>query len=135
MKVLLVNGSPHANGNTYIALNEMVKEFEKEEIPTIYANLLERTSSKINQNAKNIEKIAITDTYTVASKVKEMFKELIRKKSFNFNKMFSIKKKNKQEVVTAFTGLLELSRRSKVTTEQEKQFGDITVKKKKRKAS
>lgn len=34
MKVLLVNGSPHANGNTYIALNEMVKEFEKEEIET-----------------------------------------------------------------------------------------------------
>ena len=111
------------------------QKFEKEEIPTIYANLIERTSSKINQNAKNIEKIAITDTYTVASKVKEMFKELIRKKSFNFNKMFSIRKKNKQEVVTAFTGLLELSRRSKVTTEQEKQFGDITVKKKKRKAS
>ena len=114
---------------------EIEQKFEKEEIPTIYANLLERTSSKINQNAKNIEKIAITDTYTVASKVKEMFKELIRKKSFNFNKMFSIKKKNKQEVVTAFTGLLELSRRSKVTTEQEKQFGDITVRKKKRKAS
>ena len=32
MKVLIVNGSPHANGNTSIALNEMKKEFEKNDI-------------------------------------------------------------------------------------------------------
>ena len=32
MKVLLVNGSPRANGNTATALNEMVKVFEKEGI-------------------------------------------------------------------------------------------------------
>ena len=41
--------------------------------------------------------------------------------------MFSIKKHNKNEVVTAFTGLLEMSRRSKVLTEQDELFGDITV--------
>ena len=81
--------------------------------------------------ALNIEKIAITDTYTVVSKVKEMFKELIRNKSFVFNKLFSIQKHNRQEVVTAFSGLLELSRRSKVETEQDGLFGDINVKRKK----
>ena len=43
--------------------------------------------------------------------------------------MFSIKKHNKQEVVTAFSGLLELSRRNKVKTIQEELFGDITVNK------
>lgn len=32
MKVLIINGSPRANGNTAIALNEMVKVFEKEGI-------------------------------------------------------------------------------------------------------
>ncbi len=107
-------------------------EFNEETIPTIYADLLERTSNKINQNAKNIEKIAITDTYTVASKVKEIFKALIKENKFVFNKLFSIKKRNKQEVVTAFTGLLELSRRSKVMTSQKEQFGDITVEKRKK---
>lgn len=30
MKVLLINGSPHSNGNTSIALNEMIKIFEAE---------------------------------------------------------------------------------------------------------
>ena len=105
------------------------KDYDKNVIPDIYKNVIEKNASKINQNAKNIEKIAITDNYTVASKVRQMFKVLIKQKQFIFNKLFSIKKHNKQEVVTAFSGLLELSRRSKVKTDQEKLFGDILVKK------
>ena len=106
--------------------------YEKEVIPQIYKELIERNKVKLNQNAKNIEKIAIVENYTVASKVKEMFKVLVKQKSFVFNKLFSIKKHNKQEVVTAFSGLLELSRRSKVETTQEEIFGDITVEEKKK---
>jgi len=34
MKVLLINGSPKENGNTFIALNEMVKVFHEEGIET-----------------------------------------------------------------------------------------------------
>ena len=34
MKVLLINGSPKANGNTSIALNEMVKVFHEEGVET-----------------------------------------------------------------------------------------------------
>lgn len=103
--------------------------FETKLIPEIYKELVERNSEKLNQNAKNIEKIAIVENYTVAGKVKEMFKVLVKQKRFVFNKLFSIKKHNKQEVVTAFSGLLELSRRNKVETSQEELFGDITVEK------
>ena len=39
MKVLIINGSPRVNGNTTIALNEMVKVFEKEEIETEVAQI------------------------------------------------------------------------------------------------
>ena len=105
------------------------KDYDKELVPKIYKGIVEINNEKVNQNAKNIEKIAITDNYTVASKVKEMFKVLVKQKRFIFNKMFSIKKHNKQEVVTAFSGLLELSRRSKVETIQEELFGDIIVNK------
>ena len=108
---------------------KLEKDYDKELIPKIYKNIVEINNEKVNQNAKNIEKIAITDNYTVASKVKEMFKVLVKQKRFIFNKMFSIKKHNKQEVVTAFSGLLELSRRSKVETIQEELFGDIIVNK------
>lgn len=92
-----------------------------------YKNLLERNKEKINVNAANIERIAITETVTVTSKVKDIFRELMKKPRFVFNKLCKSKKYTKLETVTAFTGLLELTRRNKVKTEQEKIFGDITV--------
>jgi segregation and condensation protein A len=110
---------------------QLEREYKKELIPEVYANVVSNNQVRINKNAKNIEKIAITDTYTVGSKVKDMYRELIRHKKFVFNRLFSVKKHNKNEIVTAFSGLLEMSRRSKILTEQEEIFGDITVVKKK----
>ena len=107
------------------------EKYEANIIPTIYETLWNKNQNKINENAKNIEKIAITETYTIVSKVRQMYKELIRNKNFVFNKLFSIQRHNKQEVVTAFSGLLELSRRDKVKTNQLEIFGDINVSRKK----
>ena len=39
MKVLLINGSPKANGNTSIALGEMIKVFEAEGVETNYFHI------------------------------------------------------------------------------------------------
>ncbi len=110
---------------------QLERNYEKNVIPEIYAQIIERNKERVNKNAKNIQKIAITDTYTVGSKVKDMYRELIRNKKFVFNRLFSSKKHNRNEIVTAFTGLLEMSRRSKVSTEQNELFGDITVTKNK----
>lgn len=111
---------------------KLEREYTKDILPEIYNNLVERNKVRLNQNAENIKKIAITDTYTVASKVKEMFRELLHKPKFVFNKMYTLSKCNKQEVVTAFSGLLELTRRDKVTATQEKIFGDIVVERNKK---
>lgn len=105
------------------------KEYNSQIIPEIYKNILQTNTDKINQNASNIEKIAITDTYTVGEKVKDMYRALIKYRKFTFNKLFSLKKHNKNEIVTAFSGLLEMSRRNKVITEQNELFGDIEVEK------
>ena len=110
------------------------KQYEKETIPNIYKQIVDRNNEKINVQAQNIEKIAVMDTYTVASKVKDIFRELIRKPRFIFNKLFTVNTANRQEVVTAFSGLLELSRRNKVLTTQDELFGDITVEKNKKRA-
>lgn len=111
---------------------QLDKNYDMELIPQAYEQIINKNKQKINQNAKNIQKIAITDTYTVGSKVKDMYRELIRNKRFVFNRMFSLQKHNKNEVVTAFSGLLEMSRRNKVLTEQNELFGDITVTKNKK---
>lgn len=111
---------------------KLEKEYTKEVIPEIYNSIVERNKVRLNQNAENIKKIAITDTYTVASKVKEMFRALLKKPKFVFNKMYTLSKCNKVEVVTAFSGLLELTRRDKVIATQEELFGDIVVERNKK---
>lgn len=105
------------------------KKYTIENIINSYSKLLEREEAKKNENAKNIDKIAVHDVYSVSDKVKEIFKELIRKPKFIFGRLFSLKEKPKAEVVTAFSGVLELSRRSKINTEQEELFGDIVISK------
>ncbi len=119
--------------NIELPKQKLEKEYRKDILIELYTQIIENSKNRLNQNAKNIEKIAITDTYTVGSKVKEMFRELLRKPKFIFNKLYKVSESNRNEVVTAFTGLLELSRRSKVITSQEELFGDIVVEKAKRK--
>ena len=108
------------------------KEFKSEDIIEKYKALIERNENKKNENAKNLEKIAIHDTYTVAEKVRDIFRELAKRPKFVFNALFKISEKPKAEVVTAFSGVLELSRRNKVNTNQEKLFGDIIVSRRKK---
>ena len=108
------------------------KDFKPEDIIEKYRDLVRRNEDKKNENAKNIEKIAIHETYTVAEKVKDIFRELSKRPKFVFNSLFKLSERPKEEVVTAFSGVLELSRRNKVNTEQEKLFGDIVVSRRKK---
>ena len=108
---------------------KLEREYDKSTIVEAYENIVKINTEKVNENASNIDKIAITDKYTVASKVKEILKELVNRPKFIFNALFSLNKCEKEEVVTAFSGLLELSRRNKVITNQDRIFGDISVEK------
>lgn len=108
---------------------KLERNYESSVVYEAYKNIVEKNSQRLNQNAKNINKIAITETYTVGDKVKTMFRELLHHKKFVFNNLFSKQKCSRPEIVTAFTGLLELSRRSKVLTNQEELFGNIEVEK------
>lgn len=108
---------------------KLEQNYSKDLIEQSYKNLVEKNKSKINKNAINIEKIAITETVTVTSKVKDIFKELIKKPRFIFSKLCSAKKYTRLETVTAFSGILELTRRNKIKAQQEKNFGDIIVEK------
>lgn len=110
---------------------ELEEQRDYTEIVKIYKKIIANNKVKMNQNADNIEKIAVIENYTVGDTVKTMFRELVRKSNFVFNKLFSLNNCKPQEVVTAFSGLLEMSRRDKVTTNQEELFGDINVYKKK----
>ena len=82
---------------------KLERDYDKQLIIDAYSNVVRVNQEKVNQNASNIEKIAITDKYTVACKVKEMLRELVNRPKFVFNALFSLKKCEKEEVVTAFS--------------------------------
>ncbi len=107
-------------------------QYTEKDIVNIYKEIVERTSVRANRNAKNLEKIALIENYSVGDTVKTMFRALIKNSNFVFNKLFALNKCKPQEVVTAFSGLLEMSRKNKVETKQEILFGDIEVNKKNR---
>jgi segregation and condensation protein A len=115
--------------NIELPKRKIEEEYSKNIIVENYDKLLKRNKEKVNTNANNIEKIAIIETVTVSSKVKDIFRELMKKPKFIFNKLCLNKKYTKLETVTAFTGLLELTRRKKIKANQEKIFGDITIEK------
>ena len=108
---------------------KLEQTFRVDDIVNRYRELVERNENKKNENAANIDKIAIHETYSVSDKVREIFKELVKRPKFVFNKLFSLKEKPKAEVVTAFSGVLELSRRNKIIADQERLFGDIVISK------
>ena len=96
-------------------------------IPDMYATIINREIEKKNKNADNLEKIAVSEKVTIRSKIKEILKQLWNKPTFIFNKIFNSKKQSKTEVVTAFLGLLELSKMNRVKISQNTLFGDIQV--------
>ena len=108
------------------------KTYTSNQIVQAYKDLVERNNNKVNVNATNIEKIAIQEKVTVASKVKDIFKELTKKPKIVFNKLCKTNKYSKLETVTAFSGVLELNRQKTILTNQELLFGDITIEKNKK---
>lgn len=112
---------------------KLENEYGVNNISDMYKQILERNKVRINKNARNIEKIAINDKYSVGDSVKNMYRALLRNSNFIFNNLYSLNKCEPEEIITAFSGLLEMSRRDKVITNQEKLFGDIVVKNKRNK--
>lgn len=106
--------------------------FEPSLIVDTYAAFVRKEIEKKNFNAENINRIAVSEKYTIKSKIKEILKTLWKKPKFIFNKLFNVNKKPKAEVVTAFLSLLELSKLKRISVTQDSLFGDINVEKIKR---
>lgn len=101
-------------------------KFSSKDIFNIYSNVLFRNQNKINKHAKEIEKIAVYEKYSVQDKVKQIVGYLNENKNMIFNNVFNSSCDN-VEIVTAFLGVLELGRMKQVDIEQKYLFSDINV--------
>lgn len=106
---------------------KLEKLYEANVVPDIYSTFLRREIEKKNINADNVNKLAAEEKVTIRSKIKEILKQLWKKPSFIFNKVFNKKTNSKIEIVTAFLSLLELSKMSRIKISQGSLFGDINV--------
>lgn len=92
-----------------------------------YTNILQRNTEKINKKADEIKKIALYERVTVKDKVEKIMSILNEKESFVFNKIFATKNDETIDIVTAFLGVLELSKLKAASLSQTAIFGDIKV--------
>jgi len=105
------------------------EKFTADGIFNIYSDILFRNQSKINRNAKEIEKLTIYEKYTVQDKVEQIVSYLNTNKNMVFNQVFSEQACNNIEVVTAFLGVLELGKMKQVDINQKYLFSDINISK------
>ena len=138
--ILLKKNSEEYGGKVYKApekielpKGKIERQYETYIIPEIYAGFVRRENEKKNANADNLAKLAVNEKVTIKSKIKEILKFLLKAPTFVFNKVFNTKQKSKVEVMTAFLGLLELSRANRIQIRQNTIFVDIYVTKIKRK--
>ncbi len=108
---------------------DLIKMVDKNELLNMYLEIQKRNIDKINKKSKIVDDLAIHESVTIRSKVKQILSFFINKTSFVFGKMYNSKKEKPIEIVTAFLSILELTRLKSTRLEQKNMFGDILVKK------
>lgn len=98
-------------------------------IYNLYNTVLRRNIEKMNVKAAEVERIALYEKVTVKSKILQIINAFKHKSNFIFGKLFDSNKNKKIDIVTAFLGILELSKLKKVSINQNELFGDIEVNK------
>lgn len=93
----------------------------------VYFDMLERNQNKINIKANDIRKLALYEKITVKDKVKQIVSYLDKNDSMIFNNVYNIDSCSNIEIVTAFLGVLELSKLRQVNVNQACLFSDIKI--------
>lgn len=104
-----------------------ILELSPSELKRVYSELLDRNRKKINPNVSGMNQIIQHEKVSLKSKMREILRELLRRPSFRFSEIFSLKQGAKIDVVTGFLAILELAKLKRVKLEQRKQFADIYI--------
>jgi segregation and condensation protein A len=94
-----------------------------------YRYLHQAFVNKSNKNRKNIVSLLKHELYSVKNKLKEITELFRRKKEFNFNRTFDLRKRHRLDVISGFLAVLELAKFHKVTLNQRNINDDIIVRK------
>lgn len=107
--------------------SDEILELSPPELKRIYSGLLESNRKKLNPNVSGMNQIIQHEKVSLKSKMREIARELLRRSSFRFSELFSLKHKSRLDVVTGFLAILELAKLKRIKLEQRRQFSDIYI--------
>ena len=104
--------------------------FSIEEFNEAVAIINERNDSRFTDITAKIKHILRKDKMSVKERIKSIWRSITGKGKILFSSLFG-KKAEKMDKVVSFLAILELIRDNKVTVEQDRNFGEISIEEKK----
>ena len=113
-----------------ISLKPAEQTFSIEEFNDAVALINERNEQRFTDISAKITHILQRDKRSVKERIKSIWRSITGKGKILFSSLFG-KKAEKMDKVVSFLAILELVRDNKVTVEQERNFGEISIEEKK----
>ena len=113
-----------------ISLKPAEQSFDIEEFNDAVALINERNEQRFTDISAKITHILQRDKRSVKERIKSIWRSITGKGKILFSSLFG-KKAEKMDKVVSFLAILELVRDNKVTVEQERNFGEISIEEKK----
>ncbi len=113
-----------------ISLKPAEQTFDIEEFNDAVALINERNEQRFTDISAKITHILQRDKRSVKERIKSIWRSITGKGKILFSSLFG-KKAEKMDKVVSFLAILELIRDNKVTVEQDRNFGEISIEEKK----
>lgn len=113
-----------------ISLKPAEQTFDIEEFNDAVALINERNEQRFTDISAKITHILQRDKRSVKERIKSIWRSITGKGKILFSSLFG-KKAEKMDKVVSFLAILELVRDNKVTVEQDRNFGEISIEEKK----
>lgn len=104
-------------------------ELVPDELKKFYIRLLVENKKKMNPNVSGMNQIIQHEKVSLKSKMREIVRELLKKRRLKFSELFSFKKKSPTDVITGFMAILELAKLKRVKLEQRRPLDEIFIQK------
>lgn len=110
--------------------------YDPDLIPNLYQLVCQRNYDKINHNLESkIQEILSRDKITVRSKLKDIVRRFLQKSKVKLSELFQNGNDSRMDKVTSFMAVLELARVNRIEIEQKELFGEIEIRKLRKKGA
>ncbi len=113
-----------------ISLTPAEQKFDMEEFQDAVATIRERNEMRFTDITAKIKHILKKDKLSIKERMKSIWRDITGKGKVLLSSLFG-KKAEKMDKVVSFLAVLELVRDNKITVEQDRNFGEISIEEKK----